>query len=169
MASYNLYGVVQGNETVYEYTRRRWNELRDNFKKGKSPGVTNDEDGAYAASKLIFVEMKKNPGIVTDTLPPDATFIEAYINNPSNPVTWLIQKSGQAAQSTAHDVAVNLDKPATLLQNAGKALPWYVKPGAIVGILAASIILPPLFGRSLEGIIKGATTRAKRTYRKGFR
>ncbi len=166
MASYNLYGTDVGHETVYEYTRRRWNELRDNFAKGKSPGVTNDKDGAFAASRLIYVEMKKNPGIVTDTLPPDATYLEAYINNPSNPVTWLLQKTGQAAQAATHEVALNLDKPAQWAQDAGNALPWYVKPGAIVGILAASIILPPLFGSSIEGILRGLKSKAKRSVRK---
>lgn len=165
MSSYNLYGTAVGTETVYEYTRRRWNELRDNFAKGKSPGVTNDKDGAFAASRLIFVEMKKNPGIVTEELPPDATYLEAYINNPRNPLTWLAQKTGQAAQAATHEVAVNLDKPARLLESAGKALPWYVKPGAVVGILAAAVILPPLFGKSIEGIMRGVTTKAKRGMR----
>jgi hypothetical protein len=166
MSSYNLYGTAVGNETVYEYTRRRWNELRDNFAKGKSPGVTNDKDGAFAASRLIFVEMKKNPGIVTEELPPDATYIEAYINNPKNPITWITQKTGQAAQAATHEIAVNLDKPARLLESAGKALPWYTKPGAMVGILAAAIILPPLFGQSLQGIIGGLKSKAKRSVRK---
>lgn len=166
MTSYNLYGTEVGNETVYEYTRRRWNELRDNLKKGKSPGVTNDKDGAFAASRLIYVEMKKNPGIVTDALPPDATYLEAYINNPSNPLTWLAQKTGQAAESATHEVAVNLDKPAQLLQDAGNALPWYVKPGAIVGILAASIILPPLFGSSIQGVIRGLKAKVRQGARR---
>jgi hypothetical protein len=169
MATYSLYGTDKGNETVYEYTRRRWNELVANGKASKFPGVTNDKDGAFAASRLIYVELTKNPGLVTDTLPPDATYLEAYINNPKNPLTWLTQKAGQAAQAVTHDVAVNLDKPAEFLQSAGNALPWYVKPGAIVGILAVSIILPPLFGKSLEGIIKGAKGRVKHTFRKGFR
>lgn len=165
MSSYNLYGTVVGNETVYEYTRRRWNELRANLEKGKSPGVTNDKDGAFAASRLIYVEMKKNPGIVTEELPPDATYLEAYINNPRNPLTWLAQKTGQAAQAATHEVAVNLDKPARLLENAGKALPWYVKPGAVVGILAASVILPPLFGSSLEAVLRSLKSKAKRGVR----
>jgi len=166
MTSYNLYGASTGSESVYEYTRRRWNELRDNFEKGKSPGVTDDGNGAYAASKLIFAEMKKNPGMVTDALPPDASYLESYINNPSNPLTWIAQKTSQAAKAGAHTVAVNLDKPAQLLSNVGGALPWYVKPGGIVAILAAAVILPPLFGRSLEGMIKGAEGRVRRVARK---
>lgn len=166
MTSYNLYGSTSGSESVYAYTRRRWNELRDNFNRGKSPGVTDDEDGAYAASKLIFEEMKKSPGMVTDALPPDATYLESYINNPSNPLTWIAQKTGQAAKSATHSVAVNLDKPAQLLSDVGSALPWYIKPGGIVAILAASIILPPLFGRTLEGMIKGAEGRVRRVARK---
>ncbi len=166
MTSYNLRGTVTGTESVYDYTRRRWNELRDNFSKGKSPGVTNDKNGAYAASKLIFVEMQKNPGIVTNELPPDASYLESYINNPSNPLTWISQKAGQAAQDATHSVAVNLDKPAQFLKDAGDALPWYTKPGAMVAILAAAVILPPLFGRSLEGMIKGAKGRAAKVARK---
>lgn len=162
MTSYNLRGNSVGSESVYDYTRRRWNELRDNFTKGKSPGVTNDSNGAFAASKLIFVEMSKNPGMVTDALPPDATYLESYINNPSNPLTWVIQRAGQASQSAAHNVAVNLDKPAQLLSDIGGALPWYTKPGALVAILAASIILPPLFGKSLEGMIRGAKGKVSR-------
>lgn len=169
MATYSLYGTDRGNETVYEYTRRRWSELVANGRISKFPGVTNDAAGAYAASKFIFTELKKNPGLVTDELPPDATTLEAYINSPSNPLAWLAQKTGQATEAAAHAVKVNLDKPAQLLQDAGNALPWYVKPGAIVGILAASIILPPLFGKSLEGMIRGAKGRVKRTFRKGFR
>ncbi len=166
MTAYNLYGSTTGSESVYDYTRRRWNELRDNFTKGKSPGVTNDSDGAYAASKLILAEMKKNPGLVTDALPPDATYLESYINNPSNPLTWLSQKAGQAAASATHDVAVNLDKPAQFLSDVGNALPWYVKPGGIVAILALSVILPPLFGKTLEGMIKGAEGRVRNVARK---
>ncbi len=166
MTSYNLRGQDQGNESVYDYTRRRWNELRDNFAKGKTPGVTNDANGAYAASKLIYVEMKKNPGIVTDGIPPDASYLESYINSPSNPLAWIAQKTGQAVQDATHTVALNLDKPAQLLQDAGNALPWYTKPGPIVALLAASILLPPLFGKSLEGIIKGVKGRAVKTARK---
>lgn len=166
MTSYNLRGSSVGNESVYEYTRRRWNELRDNFAKGKSPGVTNDKNGAFAASKLIYVEMQKNPGIVTNELPPDASYLESYINNPSNPLTWIAQKAGQAAQDASHSVAVNMDKPAQFLQNASNALPWYTKPGAIVALLAAAVVLPPLFGRSLEGMIKGVKGRAVKTVRK---
>ncbi len=166
MTSYNLYGSSSGSESVYDYTRRRWNELRNNFTKGQSPGVTDDGDGAYAASKLIFAEMKKNPGIVTDSLPPDATYLESYINNPSNPLTWIAQKTSQAAKSATHAAALNLDKPAQLLSDVGGALPWYIKPGGIVAILAASIILPPLFGKTLEGMIKGAEGRVRRVARK---
>jgi hypothetical protein len=166
MTSYNLRGQDQGSESVYDYTRRRWNELRDNFAKGKSPGVTNDKNGAFAASKLIYVEMQKNPGIVTDGLPPDATYLESYINNPTNPLTWIAQKTGQAAQNATHTVALNLDKPAQLLQEAGNALPWYTKPGPLVALLAASILLPPLFGKSLEGIIRGMKGRAAKTIRR---
>lgn len=166
MTSYNLYGTSVGSESVYEYTRRRWNELRDNFSRGKSPGVTDDGDGAYAASKLIFAEMKKNPGSVTDALPPDASYLESYINNPSNPLTWISQKTSQAAKAVTHTAAVNLDKPAQLLSDVGSALPWYVKPGGIVAILAASIILPPLLGTSLERMIRGAEGRVRRVARK---
>ncbi len=162
MTTYNLHGASQGSETVYDYTRRRWDELRDNFSKGKFPGVTNDAPGAYAASKLIFTEMKKNPGIVTDTIPETALSIEGYINNPSNPFTWIAQKTKQAAEAASHDVKVNLDKPAQWATDAGKALPWYVKPGAMVGILAAAVILPPLFGKSLEGIISGVTRKSRK-------
>lgn len=161
MSSYNLYGTAVGNETVYEYTRRRWDELRNNFKAGKSPGVTNNKDGAYAASRLIFVEMKKNPGIVTDALPPSESYIEAYINNPSNPISWVTQKAGQTAEDISHSAAINMDKPAEMLSRVGGALPWYVKPGALVGILAAVVILPPLFGKSLEGVIRGLKGKAK--------
>lgn len=166
MSSYNLYGTEVGSESVYDYTRRRWNELRANLSQGKFPGVTNDKDGAFAASRLIYVEMKKNPGLVTDTLPPDATYLEAYINNPSNPLAWIAQKSGQAAQAATHQIAVNLDKPASFLQTVGNALPWYVKPGAMVGILAASVILPPLFGTTLEAVLKSFKSKVKRSTRK---
>lgn len=166
MASYNLRGTSVGKETVYAYTRRRWDELRDNFSQGKSPGVTNDSDGAFAASKLIYVEMVKNPGIVTDALPPSPLYLEAYINNPSNPLTWVVQKTGQAMEEASHALKINLDKPARLLDATGNALPWYVKPGAIVAILAGAVLLPPLFGRSFEGILKGLKGRASRTLRK---
>ncbi len=166
MASYNLYGTAVGSESVYEYTRRRWNELRDNFAKGKSPGVTDDRDGAFAASRLIFVEMKKNPGIVTNELPPDATYLESYINNPTNPLTWISQKAGQAAKAATHSVAVNLDKPAQWATDLGDKLPWYTKPGPLVAILAAAVILPPLFGQSLQGIVAGLKSRGKRSLRK---
>lgn len=171
MTSYNLRGTATGTETVYAYTRRRWNELRDNFKAGKRPGVTNDSDGAYAASKLVFVELQNNPGLVTDSLPPDATYLESVINNPANPLTWIAQKTGQAAASATHTAAVNLDKPAQFLSNVGDALPWYVKPGAMVGILAALVILPPLFGKSLEGMVRGLKGKATRKAAswKGFR
>lgn len=155
MATYSIVSGAQGRESVYDYTRRRWSELRDNQKSGKFPGVTNDDAGAYAASKLIFIELKKNPGLVTDTLPPDASYIESIIVNPSNPIAWVVQKTGQAIESGTRAVAVNLDKPAEALSNVGKALPWYAKPGTFAAILAASVILPPLFGRSLEGIARG--------------
>ncbi len=166
MASYSLYGTDVGNETVYAYTRRRWTELKNGPQDGSGRRVSNDADGAYAASHLIFTELKKNPGLVTDALPPDPAYLESYINNPSNPLAWIAQKTGQAASELSHDIAVNLDKPAAFLQSAGKALPWYVKPGAIVGILAASIILPPLFGSSIEGIVKGFKSKAKKGMRK---
>lgn len=161
MSSYSIYGSAIGNEDVYDYTRRRWSELRDNLKTGKFPAVTNDAAGAYAASKLIFVELKKNPGAVTDALPPDASYIEAIIVNPSNPIAWVAQKAGQAVEAATRSVAVNLDKPAEILDRAGKALPWYTKPGFIVGLLAASVVLPPLFGKSVEGIFKGLKARRK--------
>lgn len=159
MASYSIVSGAQGRESVYDYTRRRWAELRDNQKAGRFPSATNDEAGAYAASKLIFVELKKNPALVTDTLPPDASYVESIIVNPSNPIAWVVQKTGQAIESGTRAVAVNLDKPAQVLSSAGKALPWYTKPGFIVGLLAASVILPPLFGKSLEGIFKGLASR----------
>jgi hypothetical protein len=161
MASYSIQGNAIGNESVYDYTRRRWSELRDNLKTGKFPAVTNDAAGAYAASKLIFVELKKNPGAVTDALPPEASYIESIITNPLNPIAWVVQKAGQAVEAATHSVKVNLDKPAEALSSVGKALPWYTKPGAIVGILAATIILPPLFGKSFEGLLKGLKTRKK--------
>lgn len=150
MSSYSILGTAKGKETVYEYTRRRWQELQENFKAGKSPGVYGDKAGAYAASKLIFVELKKSPGLVTDEIPPEAVYIESMINNPRNPLTWISQKASQAASSAAHKVAVNLDKPAQALQDIGKALPWYTKPGAIVGIIIAVTVLPPLAGHLLR-------------------
>lgn len=161
MATYSIVSGAQGRESVYDYTRRRWSELRDNQKAGRFPGVTNDDAGAYAASKLIFVELKKNPALVTDTLPPDASYIESIIVNPSNPIAWVVQKTGQAIESGTRAVAVNLDKPAEALSSVGKALPWYTKPGAVVGILAAAVILPPLFGRSLEGLMRGLAGRRR--------
>lgn len=162
MATYNLHGTATGTETVYEYARRRFAELLSNFERGISPGVTDNKDGAYAASKLIFVELKKSPGKVTDSLPPDATYIESYLNNPSNPIAWVTQKARQTVKEAGHDVAVNLDKPAQWAKDVGDSLPWYVKPGALVGIIAAAVILPPLFGHSLKGIVAGMKKR-KRT------
>lgn len=156
MTTYNLRGGSTGSsETVYDYTRRRWNELRDNFANNKFPGVTDNAAGAYAASKLIFVAMQKDPGLVTDALPPDASYIESYINNPSNPLTWLSQKVSQATDSVLHTAAVNMDKPAQLMQDFSDSLPWYTKPGAIVGVLAASILIPPIMGALMKGYRQG--------------
>lgn len=162
MTTYNLLGTVQGSESVYAYTRRRWEELRNNFKAGKSPGVTNDASGAYAASRLIFTEMKKNPGIVTDAIPDNAGYLESIIKNPSNPFAWVAQKTVQATNSAAHSVAVNLDKPAQWATDVGNALPWYTKPGAIVGLLAATVLLPPVLGAVMKGYRQGGQGKPPR-------
>lgn len=148
MSTYTIQGA---SESIYSYVRRRWDEMRDNLEKGLRPAVTNDDAGADAAARYIFVELKKNPSAVTEALPPDYTYIKKVIVNPSNPLTWVTQKAGQAIEKAEHTVAVNMDKPAQLLSDIGAALPWYVKPGAIVGLLAASILLP----RLLEGYMKG--------------
>lgn len=158
MASFTIQGPA---ESIYAYTRRSWDDMRANLDKGLRPAVSNDDDGANAAARYIFAALKKNPGAVTEALPPDYTGILKIIQNPANPLTWVTQKAGQAAQKAVHNVEVNLDKPAQLLQDIGNALPWYTKPGALVGILAFSLIAPALFGKSIEGVVRGLKGKAK--------
>jgi hypothetical protein len=133
------------SEDVYDYTRRRWDEMRQNFQNGKQPGVTNDAVGAHSAAALIFVEIKKNPSLVTDTLPPDSTYIESIINNPSNPLTWISQKVGQTVSSIEHAAALNMDKPAQLLQSmenaVSNAAPWFTKPSNLAIIAVGALAL----------------------------
>lgn len=158
MASFTIQGPA---ESIYAYTRRMWDDMRANLDKGLRPAVSNDDAGADAAARYIFASLKKNPGAVTEALPPDYKGILSIIQNPSNPLTWASQKVSQAAQKAVHNVEVNLDKPAQLLKNIGDALPWYTKPGALVGILAFSLIAPALFGKSIEGVVRGLKSKAK--------
>jgi hypothetical protein len=150
MASY----TILGSETVYDYTRRIYAERVKSFNE-TGRGTPDDAQGRYALSKLIFITLKKNPSIVSDTLPPDASYIEKIINNPHNPLEWAWQKTSQGTNKVLHKVAVNLDKPAQFLSDVGKALPWYVKPGAMVGFLVAAVIIPSLIGSLLKGYMQG--------------
>jgi hypothetical protein len=146
--------TILGSETVYDYTRRIYAEKVKSFNENGN-GIPDNAQGRYALSKLIFITLKKNPSIVSDSLPPDASYIEKIINNPHNPLIWAWQKTSQAGAKAAHSVAVNLDKPAQFLSDVGNALPWYVKPGAMVGFLIAAVIIPPLAGQLLKGYRQG--------------
>lgn len=96
---------------------------------------------------------------MVDEIPPEAVYIESYINNPRNPLVWVSQKATQAAKQATHQAAVNLDKPAQLLKDAADAMPWYVKPGAIVGLLVAVAIIPPLAGHLFKASLSKRKSR----------
>lgn len=173
MATFDIPRVLSGPESIYDYVRRRWDEMRSNLHKPQSErttkgAVSNDAAGANAAAKLIFIELKKSPTLVTEVLPPDYTYIERIINNPGNPITWVVQKTGQAAQRAARSVAVNLDKPAQVMKDwnpfadgggaAWNALPFFLRPRAIMlygaAGLAAYILAPRVVAGAIQGMRK---------------
>jgi hypothetical protein len=137
-----------GSESVPDYISRRYGELVNNpDQSGATRRVTNDAAGAHAAAALIYVEMKKNPSLVTETPPDTAAQVEDIINNPSNPISWLKQKASRITDAATSSIEQNLDKSASFLQAynpfaAGNSLD-YRKLGVLAGGAAALYFLAP--------------------------
>jgi len=145
-----------GSESIPKYVARRYDELVNSL----SPdghSVSNDAAGAFAASKLIFVEMKNNPSLVTQKPPMTARQVEDIINNPGNPISWLKQKASRAETAVSRSVKQNLDKPAKFLQAvdpfaAGNVLDYrklaFLGAGALALYFLAPIAAASIFSRS---------------------
>jgi hypothetical protein len=169
--------------SIYDYVRGEWDRLRENMslpqseRKGNRLAVSNDAAGAFAASKYIFSSLKANPTAVTEALPPDSSHILRLIENPRNPLTWVWQKTTQAAEKVSRAARQNLDKPAQVMKDYNPlakggggawdaALPGFLTPKALMLYVAlggaAYLFAPRLIGGVMKSLKKkGAGLSAK--------